>query len=261
MLVMPEGALSNVGVAVTRSEGPAGPLTLLLKREGARVLAWGSIDFAPPENPVPFLSAVEVLEDYDWIIFSSPRAVDAVTARLEAPPGSVKVAAVGPSTAEALAGKGWRVDRVPETGNGEALVKVFTAADDVKGARVFFPASAVAREVIPRGLRELGARVDQVEAYRMVTLPLDQGSCRASMENGEVHVVTFASPSAMDGLKKGVGEELFLQLAAQIPAAAMGPTTAGALEKAGWLRIQVAPSPDFSGLVSAVRDAAHMDTR
>lgn len=251
-----EGALSDVGVAVTRGEGPEGPLTLLLKREGARVLDWGSIGFAPPEDPNPFFAALERLGDYDWIVFSSPRAVDAVIPRVGALPEGLKVAAVGPSTAEALAQEGWRADRVPEVGSGEALVKVFRIAEDVAGTRIFFPSSAIAREVIPLGLSALGARVDQVVAYRMMTLPLDRGACHESVDRDEVQVVTFASPSAMEGLRVGVGEQLFDRLALQVPAAAMGPTTAAALERAGWRRITVASSPDFPGLVAAVRDAA-----
>jgi uroporphyrinogen-III synthase len=251
-----KGALTNIGVAVTRGEGPSGPLTLLLKREGARVLDWGSIDFAPPENQGPLLSALERLGEYDWIVFSSPRAVEAVVPRVGARPEGLRVAGVGPSTAAAIERNGWSVDRVPETGSGEALVEVFRAADDVTGARVFFPASAVAREVIPRGLIGLRAVVDQVEAYRMVTLPLDRGACAEAVDRGEVQVVTFASPSAMEGLRAGIGKALFDRLALQIPAAAMGSTTAGALEKAGWTRVTVAPSPDFPGLVVAVLEAA-----
>ena len=48
-----EGVLSGVGVAVTRGEEGEGPLTLALKERGARVLDWGSIGFAPPEDYLP----------------------------------------------------------------------------------------------------------------------------------------------------------------------------------------------------------------
>ncbi len=94
-------------------------------------------------------------------------------------------------------------------GSGEGLVEAFRVAGDAGGARVFFPASAIARDVIPDGLTELGATVDRRTAYRMVTLPLDGAACRASVEAGELQVVTFASPSAVDALRVGIGEDLF----------------------------------------------------
>ena len=253
-----EGLLAGVGVVVTRGERGDGPLTLLLKERGARVLDWGSIGFAPPEDLCPILSALARIQDYDWICFSSPRAVEAVVSRVAVPPGGVKMAAVGPSTAASLEGAGWSVHRVPGEGSGEGLVEAFRVADDAQGARVFFPASAIARDVIPEGLSKLGARVDRMTAYRMVTLPLDGAACRAAVDAGEVQVVTFASPSAMKGLREGIGEELFGQLARGTPAAAMGPTTASALREAGWVKMAVAEEPTLEGLADAAEEAAAM---
>lgn len=241
---------------VTRGEGEAGPLTRLLEAEGARVLAWGTVGVAPPEDLCRLYSALIRIHAYDWICFSSPRAVEAVVSRTPGPPAGVRIAAVGPSTAAALDRAGWRVDRVPDVGSGEALVEVFREAGDVGGARVLFPASAIAREVIPTGLTRLGAEVDQRTAYRMVTLPLDSEACRSSLESGVVQVVTFASPSAMKGLEGSLGTELFQTLAQEIPAAVMGPTTAGALAKAGWRKVAVAKDPSWEGLVDAAREAA-----
>jgi uroporphyrinogen-III synthase len=242
-------------VAVTRGEGPEGPLSAALKERGARVLDWGSIAFAPPEDSGPLLAAVRRLAEFDWVIFSSPRAVDAVVDRLEAPPAGLRCAAVGPSTAATLQAAGWPIHRVPDEGTGEGLVETFRLAGDASGARVLFPASAVAREVIPSGLTALGAEVERVTAYRLVTLPLDPVACRGAVDGGEVQVVTFGSPSAMKGLREGIGEELFARLARTVPAAAMGPTTAGALREAGWLRITSAEIPTLEALAEAAARA------
>lgn len=245
------------GVVVTRGEGPDGPLTRILQERGARVLQWGSIGFAPPEDPDPFLGALARMEGYDWICFSSPRAVDAVVSRVPAPPAGVKMAVVGPSTARALTLAGWPVDRAPEVASGEGLVEVFRAAGDALGARVFFPSSAIAREVIPRGLTDLGAEVHVVTAYRMIVLPLDAKACAAAVDGGEVGVVTFASPSALEGMRVGVGEALFRRLASEVPGAAMGETTAGALRGAGWKRVVVATEATLEGLAEVAWAALH----
>jgi uroporphyrinogen-III synthase len=168
----------------------------------------------------------------------------------------VKVAAVGPSTAESLLRAGWRVDRIGEEPSGAGLVEAFRLAGDATGKKVLFPASAVAREEIPAGLAALGARVHQVTAYRMVTPPLDVEECAEALKRGWVQVVTFASPSAMDGLRARLGEDLFRRLAEEIPAAAMGPTTAAALRKAGWEMITEARESTLAGLADAALKAA-----
>jgi len=253
-----EGVLSGVGVAVTRGEEGEGPLTLALKERGARVLDWGSIGFAPPEDLCPLLSALCRIWEYDWVCFSSPRAVEAVVSRISDPPERLRMATVGPSTAAALEGAGWPVHRIPAEGSGEGLVEAFRTAGDAQDARVLFPASAIARDVIPDGLSKLGAKVDRVTAYRMVTLPLDEAACRASVEAGEVQVITFASPSALNAFRAGIGEDLFGRLASGTPAAAMGPTTAEALGEAGWVSLAVAETPTLQGLADAAGRAVTM---
>jgi uroporphyrinogen-III synthase len=139
------------------------------------------------------------------------------------------------------------------------LVEAFREAGDAQDQRIFFPASSRAREEIPTGLTELGAQVDRTTAYRMVRVPVDDDACRAAYEEGTLGVVTFASPSAMEGLRAGVGEDLFRLLADEVPAAAMGPTTAAALDGAGWRRISVATEPTLDGLADAVEAAILLD--
>ena len=243
------------GIVVTRGEGVHGPLSRLLEADGARVLHWGTIEFVPPEDSGPLQKALEDLERYDWICFSSPRAVDAVTTRVAEPPPGVRMAVVGPSTGRALEDAGWPVHRMPEEASGEGLIQAFREAGDARGALVFFPASAIARDVVPRGLRELGADVTQVTAYRTVHPPLDVRACERTLERGEVAAVTFTSPSAMRGLKNGLGRALFQRLARTVPGIAIGRTTAGALEEAGWERIQVADESTLDGLAAAALKA------
>jgi uroporphyrinogen-III synthase len=144
-------------------------------------------------------------------------------------------------------------------GRGEGLVAAFRAAGDARGRKIFFPASLIAREELPRGLAELGADVDKTTAYRTVRLPVDGDACRAAFEEGKLGVVTFASPSAVEAFRAGIGEDLFRILAENVPAAAMGPTTAAALEKAGWGRISVAVEPTLEALADAAEAATLTD--
>jgi uroporphyrinogen-III synthase len=201
-----EGRLAGLGVVVTRDEPPRGPLAERLEREGARVLLWPAMRVAPPADEAPLARELTRLESYDWLLLTSAHAVEAVASRRATLPTALRVAALGAATAAAAESHGWPIDRVPAEFNAEALVAAFAAAADAAGARCLFPAADRAAQTLETGLAALGAAVTRVEAYRTVAAPLDRARCLAAAERGEIDVVTFASPSAVDGLAESLGE-------------------------------------------------------
>jgi len=243
-------SLAGAGVVVTRPEAPDGPLATLLRRRGARVLHWPVVRIDPPEDPRPLEDALKRLSEYDWIVFSSARAVSAVAERAT-PQEGPRIAAVGTATAEALTAAGWPVDLTANPARGEALVRALEEAG-CAGVRVLFPASAIARPTIPEGLRALGADVEQVTAYRTRPCPLDRDACLAEIRRGGIAAVTLASPSAVDSLQEALGAEGFGLLIAAAPAVAIGPTTAAASQRAGYPAARVAEPSTLEGLVEAV---------
>ncbi len=170
---LPAG-LAGLGVVVTRDEPPGGPLGERLARAGARVLHWPAMTIAPPADPQPLAHALAALESFDWLLLTSPHAVEAVALRRAVLPSRLRVAAVGAATAAAAAERGWRVDRVPRAFNAAELVRSFAAAGDAPGARLLYPASDRADATLECGLEELGARLVRVEAYRTTNAPLDR---------------------------------------------------------------------------------------
>lgn len=224
----------NGAVVVTRDERRDGPLSTRLRELGHEVIAWPAVSVAPPEDPGPLDAALAQAGALDWIVFASRHAVEAVTSRLRAPPPDVKIAAVGASTAAALRERGWKAEVVPEHANAQALVDVL-APQLVQGARVLFPASSRALPTLGAGLRELGAKVRQVEAYRTQAGTLDVQKCQAVIEQATLGAVTFTSPSCVDELARALGGELFEQLLKFAPAVVLGGTTARALAAHGFV--------------------------
>jgi uroporphyrinogen III methyltransferase/synthase len=210
------------------------------------------VQISPPLDPKPLVRALDNLAQYDWIIFSSPRAVAAVTDRVARPPEGVRVAAVGESTAQSLLEEGWPVDLLPRESGSESLVATFSRADFAHGAEVLFPASSIARTTIPDGLTDLGARVDRVVAYETTAASLEGDVCLADADSGGLDAVTFASPSAVTGLRKVLGDDSFARILARVPAVAIGPTTAAALHETGVAPTAVADPSTLDGLVAAV---------
>ena len=107
-------------------------------------------------------AAASGLGSYDWVVLTSARAVERLLAEVSDARafGGVRLAAVGPATAAALAERGLVADLVPDEAVGEALVEVFPTGT----GRVLVPAAAGARDVVPDGLAAKGWTVDSVEA-------------------------------------------------------------------------------------------------
>ena len=167
-------------------------------------------------------------EVYDWVLFTSRNAVDALFARLD---GALpKVAAVGQGTAEALREQGVEPDLVARVSTQEGL-----AAELPRPAgRVLFPAAEGARGVL---VRELGA--DFVPVYRTVELVPEHFPDAA--------LVVLASASAA---------RAFAALGVGAPCVSIGPVTSAEARALGLRVVAEADSHDREGLVAAVKLAA-----
>jgi len=247
-----ESSLGGRCVVVTRAEATGGPLGARLAAHGAVVLHWPVVRISSPADQEPLEKALSNLARYDWIVFSSPRAVDAITGHVDRFPDGLRVAAVGDSTAESLRAANWPVDVTPKQFGGEGLVAAFAERDVAYGASILFPAGSIARSTIPDGLTGLGAQVDRVVAYETTPSSLDKRVCVEDIESGCVDAVTFASPSTVVGLQRVLERDTFGLILEQIPAVAIGPTTAEALERTGVSPAAVAHPSTLDGLVDAV---------
>jgi uroporphyrinogen III methyltransferase/synthase len=243
--------LAHHGVVVTRCEPEGGPLARRLEARGARIVRWATTKLAPPSDPKPLERALAGLAAYDWLVVTSAHGAAAVTARVETRPAKLRVAAVGPATAAELEAAGWAVDLVGPGPGAEALARAL-AESGVAGARVLFPAGSLARETLVESLAGLDVRLDRVEAYRTLPARLDVGACFAQLDSGAVDAITFASPSAVDGLARALGRDELPAILDRIAVASIGPTTTAALVAAGRAPDAEAAQPSLDSLVDAV---------
>jgi uroporphyrinogen-III synthase len=128
--------------------------------------------------------------------------------------GGARVAAIGPGTAAALQAGNVRADLVPEDHVAEALVAAFPSGP----GRVLLARAAVARDVVPDGLRAAGWTVDVVDAYRTVTAAIEAGHREAV---ASADVITFTSSSTVDRFVDAFGADAVPPVVACI-----GPITA-----------------------------------
>jgi uroporphyrinogen-III synthase len=229
--------LAGRTVVVTRGAGGDDALGDRLRELGAEVLEFPAIALAAAEDPGPLDAALRELERFAWVAFASANAVEQAVARLDALGLSCgaladrRLACVGPATGARLEALVRAPDLIPAEATGAALASAL--ARHVRGRAVLVPRAAEGRPELCDGLRAAGAEVVAPVAYRTVTAAAGSLSrLGALLAGGKVDAVTFASPSAVQGVVTGLGAEA--SRLAGVLLGAIGPTTAEALRAAGF---------------------------
>lgn len=239
--------LAGTAVVVTRPARQAEALAAPLRRLGATVLDVPTIRIDPPADGGRALdAAMASVGVYRWLIVTSANGATAVLDRLPDVRvlAGVGIAAIGPATAATFRDGHVGVDLVPEEYVAESLLAAFPPAQP--GARrVLVARAAVARDVLPDGLRSAGWEVDVVEAYRTVRPPVPPDLLDRVPT---ADVVTFTSPSTVEGFLAAIGS------IDRVPAvvACIGPVTAAAARAAGLVVDVVATTFTVDGLIDAL---------
>ncbi len=243
-------------IVVTRATQQAPVLSEKLREVGADVIEMPATQIARLD-PTLLRAAIDSIGDYNWLMFTSQNAVAIFWEQLRGRGkdsralAGLRIAAVGPATAGALLEHGITVDVIPQRFVAEGLLEMLQARDDVAGAKVLYVTAEGARDLLPAGLREMGAAVSIVEAYRSIPDGLGAETLARAIEGGKVDLATFTSASSVRGYIEAVGEELALR----VPAASIGPQTSAALTEAG-IEVKVeAEESTIDGLVAAVMRA------
>ena len=244
-------------ILVTRAREQASDFKALLADLGADCIEFPTIGISPPPSWEPLDSSVARLSSYDWVIFTSVNGVRFFMERLRSADldcrelKGVRIAAIGPKTAEALEGCGLRPDLVPEEYRAESILAGL-AGSGVEGKSFLMPRAMVARDVLPDTLRARGARVDVVPAYQTV-LPTGRGEeVLELLRSGEIDCVTFTSSSTVSNFFSLFPKEDVLPLTDKVVVACIGPITADTARKFG-LSVDIMPGEyTIPGLTAAI---------
>ena len=247
--------LAGRRVLVTRAVYQAGKLSEGLRALGAIPVEVPVLEIYPPKNVAALDAALKELQSYDWLILTSTNTVRALAGRTPEiginlfNSNSLKVAAIGESTAEAARAVGLVVTFVPESYVAESLTEGMIGR--MAGAKVLLLRAAAARDVIPDALRAAGATVDVVDAYQNVMPERAPEQLRVALAVG-VEVATFTSSSSVTHLRHAASVAGLEWPFAGVSAASIGPITSRTLREAGWEPAVEANPSDIPGLVAAV---------
>ncbi len=246
--------LTSKRVLVTRSRTQASVLSVLLAEQGAEAVELSTIEIQPIKDTTKLDAALAELGSVDWVVFTSTNGVDAVFERLAASGkdarafAGAKAAAIGPATAAALASRGIVADLVPDKYTAVAVGEAFRSRG-VGGARVLLPRADIAASALPNGLRELGAELIEVDAYRTVTPADAPERAGETLASGTIDAVTFTSSSTVRNLVELLNGDPALINACKV--ISIGPATSETARELG-VRVDIeAAEHTVAGVVSA----------
>lgn len=249
-----EKPLFGKRVVVTRTRKQAGILSEQLRRLGADVFELPTIRIEPPENLKEFAELVQDAHTYDWLIFTSPNGVEAffeIFYKLYSDAreiGGVRIAAMGPGTAQKIREYRMAVDLMPKTFVAEGLIEAFDEeVGTLDNLKMLWVRAESARKVISKALHKKMVILDEAIAYRTVaeTEDISGGIARFQEEGGDV--ITFTSSSTVESFLK-----LGLPLPENLKIASIGPITSKTLQSNGLYVDIEAAQHDIPGLVRAV---------
>ncbi|EGO63910.1 uroporphyrinogen-III C-methyltransferase [Acetonema longum] len=245
-------------ILVTRTREQASLLTARLENLGAMCLEAPAIRIEPPESYNPVDMAIQNLRDYHWVVLTSVNGVKAFFARLEKAGkdaralGEAKVAAIGAQTAACLREYGIIADIVPVEFRAEGVAEAL-AAYIRPGDRVLIPRAAVARDLLPDKLTEMGAAVEVTPVYRTVAGLTDGLKLAADLADGKLDMVTFTSSSTVTNTVALLGPDA-VKLLANTKIACIGPVTAGTCYDLGITPAIIASEYTIQGLVQSITE-------
>jgi uroporphyrinogen-III synthase len=250
--------LAGTRILVGRAPHQAGELSRVLRELGAEVIEIPFIEIREPASYTPLDQALHNIGGYEWLILTSVNGVTAVWKRLEALQiatarfAHLHVAAIGPATSKAIEKRGLKVQVVPDEYVAESVVA--SLRDKIAGKRVLLARAKVARDVIPRELEALGAKVDVVEAYETVIPESSRNRLRAlfSDPHRKPHIVTFASSSSVRNFLVLLKDRDTIQ---GVRLASIGPVTSATLREEGLRPHIEAREFTIPGLVEAIVSA------
>ena len=238
-------------VLVTRPVERADALIRQLADLGADVLLQPAIKIGPPANWELVDATLDILDDYDWIVFSSANGVRAIAERLLATGrdmrafGRAKIAAIGSGTAEELLRYRLRADKVPDEFRAEALAEALVEA--AAGKRFLLVRASRGREVLSESLRAAGGNVVQVVAYVSSDVPVPQPEVLAAMEAGRIDWITVTSSAIARALVALFGDKLN-----RCKLASISPVTSETLRQCGHQPAAEATEYTMPGIVAAI---------
>jgi uroporphyrinogen III methyltransferase/synthase len=255
-------------VLVTRPAHQAEGMVRKLEALGAVVSRMPVVEIREPANFTLVDRALGQLRDgeWDWLVFTSANGVHALLRRFDAlgrdlrDLGRVRLAAIGPKTADALREYRLRADVVPDSAySSEGLVEALKP--HVAGQRVLLARANRGRELLRDELATV-ATVEQVAVYEQADIAEPDAAVLDALRRGEIRYVTLPSSNIARGVLAGFDETIRGRVErGDIRLVAISPETGKAVRELGLPVAAEATTFTEDGLIEAVMELVRDERR
>jgi uroporphyrinogen III methyltransferase/synthase len=221
---------------------------------GAEVLTQPAIRIVEPVDWSSVDTALDQLDSYDWLVFTSGSGVDGLMKRVFSRGSDarslsgVRLAVLGKGTAERLRSYHLHPDLAPEKVDAGALAQTLT--QDAAGGAFLLARATGDRPVLAEELEGLGAGVDQIPVYRTVDVDEPNQDVADALKAGEVHWITVTSSPTARSLVRLYGE--LLRSAKMV---SISPLTSATLKELGYEAAFEASPHTVDGMVDTILHA------
>lgn len=255
------GPLAGLRIGVTRPFAQSKSFADRLTGLGAVPVLMPSIEIEYTQDRPDVSAALNDLDSFDIIAFSSANGIDSFFSALNRHGGDARdlagmvLAAIGPATADALGRYGLTADVEAATFVAEGLLEALLDAHEVNGRRILLVRSDIGRETLREGLEAAGALVTQAVFYATKTVS-PRPYIKQLLRDGGIDMITFTSSSTVDGVFTALAAD---ELADGIVFASIGPQTSAALRRHGREPQIEAAEYTTDGLIAAILEQYHKD--
>ena len=251
-------SLSGRRIAVTRAREQSPELAAKLNALGADVIELPLITISKEIDKEVLHDVLSELGSYDWIVFTSANGVrfffeeffriyDDIRAL-----GLLRFAAIGDTTANAIAAHHLKIECQPKVATAAALAEALIATGSLDSAKLLVITGNLNREELVTKLEESRAIVDCLQVYKTEQTDLSTEPVAADFRARGADAILFASSSAVQSFVDQAGA---LKLAAEARrplAGSIGPQTSETMKKVGMPIDFVAKTPSLDALIEAL---------
>ncbi|MFO0844377.1 MAG: uroporphyrinogen-III C-methyltransferase [Gemmataceae bacterium] len=244
-------------VLVTRPRHQAGDMVRKVEALGGQALVLPAVEIRPPDDWGPVDRALARLGEFSWLAFTSANGVGAFLGRLRATGrdlralGGLRLAAIGPATADALRAYHLEPDLVPQEFNSEGLAAALRGP--VAGGRVLLARADRGLDLLREELSAV-AEVEQVAVYSQRDVrPSPDSAAWAALRRGEVDYVSLTSSNIARALLSGLDEAARQHVkSGGVRLVSISPRTSAAVRELGYPVAAEAAEYTTEGVLAAM---------
>jgi uroporphyrinogen III methyltransferase/synthase len=250
--------LFGLRIGITRAEDQSETEIQQAIRLGAQPVLLPTIEISKPADQAPVDQAISRLEHYQWLVFTSANGVRYFMDRLwelgfdSRQLAHLKIATIGPSTAEALLAYRLRADLTPPQYRAEALAEALKPL--VAHQSLLWAGANRGREVLQTELAKVSATVEKVVVYENHDVAAWNTESLRLLESGEVDWVGLSSPSIARNFERLLSDAARTQLGKSIKLASISPVTSQAALEAGLQIDAEAKDYHWDGIFAAIQE-------